>query len=304
MESIIVTTPVSSAREDGRARREARFHLEKECPIVRMMTFAASLVVLSLFVPACSKGSSSPTAPAATTQSITVTGPDRVFIGATETFTATAVMSDGSSRAVTSGWATDAPGVATVEAGTGRVTGVGPGNVTVYIVHDGRQGVKVIRGLPNFQGTWSGSYAVRSCTQSGQMALINACGDTFAVNRVLPTNLNLTQDSDRVQGRFFLGTLGGDTSGPIQTDGRLQLTGAVQGELTIEATWGIESRSPGRIIGGVSLLLRGSGLSGDIRVVADIRDLNRTSNMTPSHALAPVPGPRSLADLLRAVAGR
>jgi hypothetical protein len=271
---------------------------------VRIQLVTASLVALVVSVSACNKGSSSPTAPTPTTQSLTVTGPDRVFIGGTETFTATAVMSDGGTRALTSGWATDAPGVATVEAGTGRVTGVGPGNVTVYIVHDGRQGQKVIRGLPNFQGAWSGSYAVRSCTQSGQMALNNACGDTFAVNRVLPTNLNLTQDFDRVQGRFFLGTLGGDTSGPIQTDGRLQLTGAVQGDLTIDATWAIESRSPGRITGGVSLLLRGSGLSGDIRVAADIRDLNRTSNMTPADSPGAAPGPRSLADLLRAIAGR
>jgi hypothetical protein len=272
-----------------------------------LLKFAGVIVVFSVVAAGCNGGGGTPTAPAPpalTTQSITVSGPDRVFIGGTETFTATAVMSDGSSRAVTTGWASDTPGVATVEPTTGRVTGAGSGLATIYIVHDGRQGQKVVRGLPNFQGAWSGTYVVRGCTQSGQMALINACGDTLAVNRVLPTNLNLTQDADRVQGRFFLGTLGGDTSGPIQTDGRLQLTGAVQGELSMETTWVIESRSPGRITGGLSLLIRGSGLSGDVRVSADIRDLNLTSNIAPMDAPAPAPGPRSLADLLRAIAGR
>jgi hypothetical protein len=263
------------------------------------------LLVSSAFVSACSGGGDSPTTPAPTTQSITVSGPDRVLIGATETFTATASMSDGSSRAVTSGWAGDAPSVVTVDPSTGRVTGVGSGMVTVYVIHEGRQGAKVVRGLPNFQGVWSGSYAVRSCSQSGQVASANLCGDLFTVNRVLPTNLNVTQDSDRVDGRFFLGTIGGDISGPIQTDGRYLATGVIRdGSWTVESSWTMESQTAGRITGGFSLLWRFAGASGDARVVADIRDLNRTTSLGGGIETPALSGPRDLPDLLRALSVR
>jgi hypothetical protein len=122
-------------------------------------------------------------------------------------------MSDGTTRTVSGTWGTDAPTVATAEATTGRVTAVGSGSVTVFVDYQGHRGTRLIRGLPNFQGAWSGSYAVRSCTQSGQIAAAKLC-DAFQPNRVFPTNLSLTQDADRVQGRFFLGTLGGEGSVP------------------------------------------------------------------------------------------
>jgi hypothetical protein len=213
-------------------------------------------------------------------QGITVTSSsDLIFIGASDTFTATASLSTGGSQPVTSGaWGSDTPGVATVDA-TGKVTGVGSGMATIFVDYQGRRGTKLIRGLPNFQGAWSGSYAVTACTQNGDFARINFCSN-FSVNRVLPTNLNLTQDRDRVQGRFFLGTLGGDGSGPVQGNGQLLLTGAIQDPAaTLETTWSLVSPTAGRITGSLSFIWRTSGLSGDMRVSADIRDLNRTSSL-------------------------
>ena len=266
---------------------------------------AATFSVIGVLASACG-GGDSPSAPAATPQSVTITSSsDRLFIGASETFSATATMSDGSTRSVTGTWGTDAPGVATVDASTGRVTGVGSGMVTVFVDYQGRRGTKLIRGLPNYQGTWSGSYAVRSCSQSGQASLVDLCGATLSVNRVLPTNLNLTQDGDRVQGRFFLGTLGADASGPVQGDGRLLLTGVVNGDsLTIDTSWSLDSSSAGRITGGFSLLVRVAGLNGDARVAADIRDLNRTSNLAPASLMDALEPPGSREDVLRAIVRR
>jgi len=265
---------------------------------------SAAFSVIAILASACG-GGDSPSAPAATPQSVTITSSsDRLFIGASETFSATATMSDGSTRSVTGTWGTDAPGVATVETATGRVTGVGSGMVTVFVDYQGRRGTKLIRGLPNYQGTWSGSYSVRSCSQSAQAALVDLCGATFSVNRVLPTNLNVTQDGDRVQGRFFLGTLGADASGPVQGDGRLLLTGVVNGDgLTIDTSWALDSQSAGRITGGFTLLVRFAGLNGDARVVADIRDLNRTSNLAPS-LMDALQAPGSREDALRAIVRR
>ena len=270
-----------------------------------IVTVMFPLVVAAVLAGCGGSSPSGPSTPSVTPQSINVgSSSDRIFIGASETFTATATMSDGSTRSITGVWGTDAPGVATAEGATGRVTGVGSGMVTVFVDSQGRRGTKLIRGLPNYQGTWSGSYAVRSCTQSGQVAQANLCGGTFSTNRVLPTNLNVTQDADRVQGRFFLGTLGGDASGPVQGDGRLLLTGVIQDSgATVDVSWNLESQAAGRITGGFSMLWRLSGASGDVRVIADIRDLNRTSNIA-APALLTAPGaPRTVREMLRAVAG-
>jgi hypothetical protein len=229
-----------------------------------------------------------------------------LYIGIEETFTATATMSDSSTKAVTGGvWGGDNPSVATVEAATGRVTIVGSGMVSIYVDYQGRRGSKVIRGLPNYQGTWVGSYVIASCRSTGDFKSAAFCNN-FPTNRVFPTDLNVTQDEDRVEGRFYLGTLGADTSGPVQTDGQLLLAGAVrEGIFTIEVSWRLQSTTPGQITGALSQIWRATGWSGDGRLSCNIRDLDRTSTMT----MGPAPGgPRllnpTLEDLIRALVGR
>jgi len=265
------------------------------------------LIALSLMPTCKSNESSPPPPPPPTAQSITVnSSSDMLYIGIEETFTATATMSDGSTKAVTGGvWGGDNPSVATVEAGTGRVIIVGSGMVSIYVDYQGRRGAKVIRGLPNYQGTWVGSYYIVSCKSTGDYKSSNFCG-SFPVNRVFPHNLSLTQDEDRVEGRFYLGTLGADASGPVQTDGQLQLTGAVkEGINTIEVGWTLQSKTAGRITGTLNQLWRATGYSGDGRLSCKIRDCDRTTILTtptpPGMFLVPKP---TLEDLIRALVGR
>jgi hypothetical protein len=270
-----------------------------------MRGIIAAILGLAVLSVGCG-GKSTPTAPTPTVQSVTVTSAtDLVFIGASESFTANVVMSDGSSRAASGGtWGTDAPAVVAVEGGSGRVTGLASGTATIYFDVQGSRGTKLIRVLPNYQGTWSGSYVVRGCTHTGDLSRGNFCGN-FPENRVFPTNLNITQDRDRVQGRFFLGTLGGDGSGPVQSDGRLLFTGAIhEAVATIEVACALESATAGRVTGTLALLWRATGLSGDARVNADIRDLNRVSTISVPAQLAPAHAPGTLADVLRMLEGR
>lgn len=238
-------------------------------------------VALGVAVAGCGGNTgANPSGPTQTTvQSVTVSSlSDLLFLGVTETFTATATTSSGGSQPVTSGWGTDAPTVASVESGTGRVTGVGSGMVTVFVDYQGRRGTKLIRVLPNYQGVWSGSYFVTACSQTGQMASVgNPCGSTFAVNRVLPFSFTMTQTRDAVTAQIALGTIAGSGSGPVQTDGQLFLVGTVStGSLSFDTQWSMASTQPGRITGTGNFIERSTGLTGEARIAVNIRDLNRT----------------------------
>lgn len=263
------------------------------------------VLLVSCVLAACggSGGGASPAAPSPAVRAITVSSSsDLLTIGTSEVFTASAAMSNGSASPVTGGaWGGDAPAVATVESSTGKVTIVGSGNVTVFVDYHGVRGTKLVRGLPGYQGAWSGSYYVTGCSQTGDFKTIDVCSG-FPVNHVFPTNLTLTQNRDGVQGRVFLGSLGADATGLIQTDGRLLITAAVQESgTTIETSWTLQSTTPGRITGTLSQQWRHSGMSGEMRVNTRIRDLNRTSSVMAARAVPHYPR-ASLHDLVRALA--
>jgi hypothetical protein len=240
-----------------------------------------------------------------TVQSIAViSSSDLLYIGISETFTATATMSDGSTKAVIGGvWGGDNPSVATVEVTTGQVTIVGSGVVNIFVDYQGQRGTKAIRGLPNYQGTWSGSYIINSCNATGDFLLAGFC-DIFAVGTVAPIDLVLMQDQDRVTGRFYLGDLSAATTGPVATNGQLPLTGLVPSDpFTIDVLLQLQSTMPDQITGTLDMLWLATGFSGSAQLSCNILDLNRTSTMT----MAPIP-PRKLTptlqDVLRALLKR
>ena len=123
---------------------------------------------LPFLMPACSGGSTTPAPPAVTVTSITVTSASTMLkVGQTETFTATANMSNGTQQAATGTWSSDNTGIATVNS-SGLVTIVGAGNANIIMTQSGKSGQKGIRGVPDYQGTWGpGTYRVDSCQNTG-----------------------------------------------------------------------------------------------------------------------------------------
>jgi hypothetical protein len=248
---------------------------------------------------ACGGGSSAPTtptSPTAPTDPITITSQsDQLLIGVSETFTA-------SGLGTASSWSSDSS-AATVEAGTGRVTGNASGEATIAVDSGGRRGTKLIRVLPNYQGTWSGSYRVTECSQTEQMARANFCGNSFEPTTVLPMSMTNTQTRDAVTSRLALGTIAGDGSGPVRSDGTLLLEGTVRsGDLSIDTNWNLQSAQAGRITGSANHILRSRTLTGEVRMSVNVRDLNRTSNITAETASrGNGPAVRTLADILPAL---
>jgi len=215
-------------------------------------------------------------------ESITViSSSELLYVGVSEIFMATAIMSDGSTQAVVGGvWGVDDPRVAMVDAITGEVTIIGSGWINVFVDYEGKQGSKAIRGLPNYQGTWTGTYRIDSCVATGDFDLTGFC-NTAVPGTVLLTDLLLTQNQDQVTGRFYLGTISADAIGPVAIDGRLVLNGKVEGNITIDVIWQLQSTTPGQITGTLEQLWQGlgAGMSGQALLTCSIVSLSRTSTM-------------------------
>ncbi len=209
------------------------------------VSWRVSVMGLAVGALACGGGGGgTPTAPTPTPTSITVTSSaGHMFLGASETFTAVITMSNGTTQAVSGGvWGTDAAAVATVVAGTGAVSAVGSGEVTIYVDAQGIRGSKRVRVLPRYQGIWQGTYTVTSCTETGAFIDVELCANTLQVGNSLPAAINfMTQNVDNVSGQTALGQVISDqflaTVGP---DGRVTVTvsGSLPGlTIRIGQTW-------------------------------------------------------------------
>jgi hypothetical protein len=164
-------------------------------------------------------GVGSPTPIPSSLTSITVTGTDLLLVGASEMFTAA-----GNTGALTRPlWGSDAPTVATVDAGTGQVTAVGTGTATIFVDANGIRGTKLIRTLPNFGGSWHGWYEETDCQASGDYALLGLCSD-LSIGEM---RMTLTQNRDSISGVFALLDDGkaSDVSGSVSPEGTLTFTG-------------------------------------------------------------------------------
>ena len=188
------------------------------------------LVAAVLGLPACGGGSSSPSSPtpaptpAVTTVSVAITpSTDLIKIQGTESFSATATMSDGSSKTVSGTWSSDASAVASVDT-SGKVTGVSPGQASITVTYDNIKATRSIRIVPEYQGSWSGDYRVLSSQDSGDFHREDWCTVALA-NGVIRVTMNLTQTRDTVAGSWTHSSMAGTAQGTIETDGTLALSG-------------------------------------------------------------------------------
>lgn len=267
------------------------------------------LALIVLVLAACGgSDSASPTAPSVSATSVTVTLGAPV-IAATKTTTAigTAALTNGQSVSVTTGWQSDVPSVATVTP-AGVVSGVSNGRANIYVVHGGRQGLAQIRVVPNFAGSWRGSYVIRDCTQTGSMATIGFC-NTFRVGTVLPVTMSFSQSAEFVTGTFQLGSVDHRPSTEsISEEGRLVFAAnpsTSPGTLVVATGWGLTAITDGRLAGFGIGLYSIAGLSGEGRLNLEVLDLTRTAGgrLADTDRRAP-PVLNTLDDAMRALSGR
>jgi len=250
---------------------------------------------------ACGDDNGNPTAPstpASNVNSITVNLADSIKVGETTQASGTANMSNGSTQAVSSGWQSDNPQVATVTS-TGAVAGVGNGRATIFVVQGGRQGQKVIRVVPDYQGVWQGRYTVNACVDSGIIRSAGGCASFFPGSSA-PYGLTLTQSGEAVSGRMTLGQATTEAiSSPIAADGGLQFNTVVNSNISrVDVVVRLNQAFPGQLSGTLNQnWIANGGFPGTMNFAATISSGAKTSGLRTVSRLLPT----SLDELLRAV---
>jgi hypothetical protein len=244
------------------------------------------IVLLLILAAAC--GGSTSTSPTPT--NLTVSSPNsNVLFGATEQMTA--VASDG--RALVGSWSSDNAAVATVSP-TGLVTPTGAGQATIiFTASGGQQGTKLLRGLPNLNGTFTGTYTVTSCGGSGELLRWDSPCIYNHVGRLGSYTFTLMQSNDVVRGQAALdsATTFTNISGTVGLNGNLTLTGVYTNfnsplnELSVlNETWNLTAPDPQTFIGSFATSETDNVLSGLLAINGTISTVNRTASLPPVFA--------------------
>ena len=172
--------------------------------------------------------------------SVSVTLSSVVRIAESKQASATALLANGLSQSVTSGWRSDTPTVASVT-DAGLVTGVSNGRATIYVVSGGQQGQQNIRVLPDYEGRFSGRIGMRTCTPFPDDRYAGFCAGI--PQSVWPFTFTITQDGETIAGQFTIGSLlFVPFVAPIQSDGAV---GIASTNITFpyqhEVTWDLRS---------------------------------------------------------------
>ena len=159
-------------------------------------------------------------------------------------------MSNGQTQAVTTGWRSDAPTVATIT-DAGNLTALANGEATITVSLSGVQGSKRVRVAPNYDGRWQGMQVITTCTATGIFSGI--CEDEGGIIGLqFPVSLTARHPSDlTVSGEASIEDLTFPTfSTQIESDGRVRFTSSTVIEgIGAETSWNINSSEIGRASG-------------------------------------------------------
>ena len=200
-----------------------------------------SVLMLAALVTACGEkqnpaGPNSNLAGAPAVTGLTISGDDYILAGSTSIFTATATLSDGSTRTVVPVWSSSATDVAAID-NAGTLSGRTHGSTTLTAAHDGRNASKSIQVVNNYSGSWSGRYVVKVCADSGifkdgiyggDYVDVPWCQALDGVGSMHAFAFTLSQTGRNYSEiRASFGADGGLITGQVTADGRLNLNGTV-----------------------------------------------------------------------------
>jgi hypothetical protein len=251
---------------------------------------------------ACGGGSSSlgsqlsPSGVTLTSLAVTLNPPP---VGSGTQATATATFSNGSTSPVASGFTSDSPSVATVT-GSGVVTGVSIGDVTISVDYQGMRASKKVRVLPGYGGLFIGSYTVNGCTATGSYVstdpTLDLCttfvnGAVGGIAFLAPQSADLTS----LTAQFQIGAAPiGSGTGTISPAGVMTFTGAiVAGSERMDfRNFSATSSAVGRIGGSFLMDFTDTAPPGTATVTAINMDMTRQGSAASLASVASQPADR------------
>jgi hypothetical protein len=244
---------------------------------MRIGTLGVCAAVAAAVVTGCNKNPSEPS-DNATVTALAIFLDDVVLAGLTSTATATATLSNGQTRQVTTGFRTDNPAVATVT-DAGAVSGVANGEVTITVASDGREASKRIRVAPNYGGAWSGLQTVTSCVAT--LDFEGVCEvEGGVVGEQFPIALTGRQPANglSVSGEFAIEGIGFPTfTAAVETDGTLRFSSTLlEDGFRGEGAWVINATQVGRAAGTIREVYSVPGeLDGEVTYESTLADFTR-----------------------------
>jgi hypothetical protein len=125
-------------------------------------------------------------------------------------------------------WSVEPPGIATIDR-AGLVTPIASGSARVIATYGDQQGVNNVRVLPDFTGTWSGTYRITSCSGHYDFRLCGRMTTSIidgSPNRY-PFTLVLSQTRDQVNGTLEERDRSTPLTGIVRESGILVLEASV-----------------------------------------------------------------------------
>jgi hypothetical protein len=233
-------------------------------------------------------GNDTPAAPSTpatpTVSALTISGNDAIRTGFFANYTATAQLSNGTTQSVTPTWSSSNPSVGSVDT-TGRLDGRTHGSINLAASYQGLNASKNVNVVHNYGGSWTGTYVIRACDQSGVFARVRWCqaggvGDRFGFSLALTQGGN---GRDEVGGTVSFYNLAGNISGNVTGDGRLVIGGTynvttpdIAFRLTVGG-WDTRPAAGDSMTGGWALNLTAIGATGNGYEEHQIVAVTRTS---------------------------
>ena len=117
--------------------------------------------------------------------------------------------------------------------------------------------------VPDYAGTWNGTYSVSACTNSGIFSDIGFCGQVASSSA--PATFTFSQTDRSVTGTFHLGgLLFTNVAANVGDDGSLSFARTITDSgFSIEASWTLRQQTAGTVTGTTRQIWRASGQTGE-----------------------------------------
>jgi hypothetical protein len=257
------------------------------------MRLLVGVVFVCISISACgNKAPAAPNVPDTTVTGMTMApAVDLILINQVQPFSVTATFSDGTSRAVTGAWGSDAPTIAAAAPTTGQVTGRGAGMATVFADFEGRRATRLLRVVPNYAGPWEGAFREVECEAT--LDWRGGCDELDTTTR-WRMEFDFTQNQANVSGqvRPFV-DLSVPTQGSVSVPGILTQTGSqaqTADGLTLEfriLDWNTETRNNIEMTGSFRGALSVSGFQGSMTSRFQLDGMTKGNSTLPTGAGGP-----------------